>query len=81
MPIGFDHIWSAFWTLSARRTFHEGGARPLVVSEIEAFYRLSNQPLDAQTFETLIQMDDTFCHAYSVEMRADHIYRESLKKT
>lgn len=52
-----------------------------MVSEIEAFYRLSNQPLDAQTFETLIQMDDTFCHAYSVEMRADHIYRESLKKT
>lgn len=51
-------IWNTFMRLSARRTAFYGGVNPIQPSEVEAYCRLTRQPLEPHHVEMIFAMDN-----------------------
>lgn len=61
-------LWSAFNELSRARTWHVAGPNPIALSEIEAWARMANLPLQRRHVGVILALDEAFLdHAHSAK--------------
>lgn len=60
IPAGGDLLWRWFCDLSRTRTYSMNGPNPVSFSEIEAYARLYQLPIEPRHVASLRAMDETF---------------------
>jgi len=59
-PKLLSHVWSAFITLSSRRTSGFNGPDPITFQQILSWKELTNTPTEAWEIEAIIQLDSEY---------------------
>jgi len=55
-----SHVWSAFLTLSNRRSTGFSGPNPITFEQIKAWKELTETPIDAWEIEAIIRLDEVY---------------------
>jgi hypothetical protein len=64
----YEHVWTWFWQLNARRQQGMNGPQAITFTEIEAWSRLTGERLLREEITILIRMDDGYRQALAEEM-------------
>ena len=78
LPAAVERTVGQFWALSARRQRGEGGLQPLGYAEIEAYSRLTGDPITGWDIGIIIDMDDAYL-SQMAEERAEESERRRSK--
>lgn len=55
-----SHVWSAFISLSNRRTAGFSGPNPITYEQIKAWKELTDTPLDSRDVEAVVRIDAVY---------------------
>jgi hypothetical protein len=59
-PLLLRHVWSAFCSLSAKRTAGFSGPNPITYEQIKAWKELTETPIEAWEVEAIMQLDQVY---------------------
>ena len=59
-PVLLGHVWSAFCTLSARRTAGFSGPNPITYEQIKAWKELTDNPVNAWEIDAILRLDQVY---------------------
>jgi hypothetical protein len=64
-PMLLGHVWSAFLTLSNRRTMGFSGPNPVTFEQIKAWKELTETPIDTWEIQAIIRLDQVYMGVYN----------------
>ena len=59
-PMLLEHVWSAFCSLSNRRTAGFSGPNPITFEQIKAWKELTETPMDPWQIQVVIRLDRVY---------------------
>ena len=59
-PLALEHVWSAFISLSNRRTAGFSGPNPISFEQIKAWKELTNTPTKPWEIEAILKLDTIY---------------------
>lgn len=63
IPAGGQLLWTWFFDLSRRRTYHAAGPNPIGLAEIAAYRDLYRVPFDERHVAILCEMDEAYLNS------------------